>query len=326
MLKMLRYNQTKLNILHQIADLSLQVGDALPTERRMASEFGISMGTLRRALGELEVQGIIEKHQGSGNTLLKSIKNGGERNKIALIYIKRIEFEEVLPNMRALELYLNERGIDIEYIPVIRFDDELIKVLEKCFAVLITGWIDENWIKNLQLLNKPMIAIGSHKYSDILPFVSYDWKGASSILTGKLIQRNAKRIGLLNAAQRYYPSSLIYEGYRGELLKAGLELDNDMVIWVEKENYYEKVKKFIIEQVPKLDSIVMELGLYLPFLALCWELGVTPDKKLAVIGNPEDNYQRAFFGGNILWAAFERNTYIAGAEFFLEALRHKTKF
>lgn len=325
MVKVLRYNQTKLNILHQIAGLNLQVGDALPSERTLSAKFGISMGTLRRALAELEAQSIIEKRHGSGSILLKSIKNCKSRSQMALIHIKRIEKGELLPNLGELELYLNERGIDLEYIPVTRFDKTLITAAEKCFAVLVTGWLNRDWIEDLQLLNKPMVAIGSHQYSDLLPLVSYDWKGASALLTHKLIERKAKRIGLLNGSHRYYPASLIYEGYKKELTNAGLQCNDSWVGWVPKEEAYEKTRDFVINQLPELDAVVFEFGTFLPFLALCWELGIPPDKKLAVIGTCENN-TICRFEKNILLASFEKDAFIAGAEIFLEALQHKTTF
>lgn len=90
MAKVLRYNQTKSNILHQISALNLQVGDVLPPERTLSTKFGISMGTLRRALAELESQSIIEKQHGRGN-IVKNIKNDKVRfpGKLGLpVYIQ----------------------------------------------------------------------------------------------------------------------------------------------------------------------------------------------------------------------------------------------
>lgn len=41
-------------------------GAALPTEPQLAAEYGISQGTLRRALAALEAQRVIERRQGAG--------------------------------------------------------------------------------------------------------------------------------------------------------------------------------------------------------------------------------------------------------------------
>ena len=320
-MKVLRYNQTKLNILHQIAGLNLQAGNLLPSERTMADKFGVSMGTLRRALSELEAQSVIEKQHGRGNVLLKSLDNCKARNRIALIHIKRLAKGEFFPNLNELEAYLNERSIDMEYIPVTSFDKSLITKVEKCFAVLVNGWLDDEWVQNLQLLNKPMVAIGSHGYSQQLPLVSYDWKGASAMLTAKLIENGAKRIGLLNGSHRYYPSTLIYEGYKNELAKSGLELNEEWISWIAKEETDEKIKDFIIHQLQQLDAVVFEFGTYYPFLSLCWSMGISPDKKLAVIGGYNTKGNVPVFGNKVLCSSFEKDAYIVGTKIFLETLQ-----
>lgn len=42
-------------------------GARLPPERELAVELGVAVGTLRKALAELEAQGVLERIQGSGN-------------------------------------------------------------------------------------------------------------------------------------------------------------------------------------------------------------------------------------------------------------------
>lgn len=42
-------------------------GARLPPEREMAAEFGIAVGTLRKALADLEGKGLLDRRQGSGN-------------------------------------------------------------------------------------------------------------------------------------------------------------------------------------------------------------------------------------------------------------------
>ena len=45
----------------------LSDGDRLPPERRMSQKLGIAVGTLRKALAELERRGLLKRVQGSGN-------------------------------------------------------------------------------------------------------------------------------------------------------------------------------------------------------------------------------------------------------------------
>ena len=50
-----------------IAAGRLEAGTRLPPERQMAADWGVSVGTLRKALAELEARGLLSRVQGSGN-------------------------------------------------------------------------------------------------------------------------------------------------------------------------------------------------------------------------------------------------------------------
>ena len=68
-------NKGSLPVFVQISELLIREinaghlldGERLPTERAMASEMGISVGTLRKSLAELDKVGLLERRQGSGN-------------------------------------------------------------------------------------------------------------------------------------------------------------------------------------------------------------------------------------------------------------------
>ena len=54
-------------LIREIAARHLNDGARLPPEREMAADLGIAVGTLRKALAELEGKGLLERVQGSGN-------------------------------------------------------------------------------------------------------------------------------------------------------------------------------------------------------------------------------------------------------------------
>lgn len=56
------YNQ----ILSEIQSGSFQIGDKLPSERELCTQFGVSRATIRQALSALELTGIIYSRQGEG--------------------------------------------------------------------------------------------------------------------------------------------------------------------------------------------------------------------------------------------------------------------
>ena len=62
-----KYIQVSEMLIREIAAGHLADGARLPPEREMAVELGISVGTLRKALGDLAEKGMLERVQGSGN-------------------------------------------------------------------------------------------------------------------------------------------------------------------------------------------------------------------------------------------------------------------
>lgn len=62
-----KYIQISEMLIREIAAGHLADGARLPPERDMAVELGISVGTLRKALGDLAEKGMLERVQGSGN-------------------------------------------------------------------------------------------------------------------------------------------------------------------------------------------------------------------------------------------------------------------
>lgn len=62
-----RYQQISELLIRDIAAGRLPDGTRLPPERDMAADLGVAIGTLRKALAELQAKGMLERVQGSGN-------------------------------------------------------------------------------------------------------------------------------------------------------------------------------------------------------------------------------------------------------------------
>lgn len=65
------YHQIKENITRQVVSGRWKSDHALPSETDLCHHFGVSRGTLRRALGDLENQGLIVRRQGRGTFVAK---------------------------------------------------------------------------------------------------------------------------------------------------------------------------------------------------------------------------------------------------------------
>jgi GntR family transcriptional regulator len=66
----LRYLELADELMAEIAKGVYEIGEKLPTEAQLCARFSVSRSTVRQALGEIELAGLVERRQGSGTTLL----------------------------------------------------------------------------------------------------------------------------------------------------------------------------------------------------------------------------------------------------------------
>lgn len=65
------YREIVKDLLAAIRSGELSVGDQLPRERQLAERYGAAVGTVRRAMTELQAMGVSEGRRGSGNYVRK---------------------------------------------------------------------------------------------------------------------------------------------------------------------------------------------------------------------------------------------------------------
>jgi len=69
------YAQVKQAVLAALARGEWKQGDAVPPERTLAERFGVSIGTLRKAIDELAAENILVRHQGRGTYVAVHTRN-----------------------------------------------------------------------------------------------------------------------------------------------------------------------------------------------------------------------------------------------------------
>lgn len=140
------YDQVKIHIKEMIATGELAPGNKLPNEKELCETFNTSRITIRRALKELESEGVIEIIHGKG-TFVKSLKQQlhilnlkgfteglamGEQNFTKEVLVKEIEIAgkelmeifnreepfEVLKLVRVVRDGISLFSVDFAYLPV----------------------------------------------------------------------------------------------------------------------------------------------------------------------------------------------------------------
>ncbi|MDD1780188.1 GntR family transcriptional regulator [Enterovibrio sp. ZSDZ35] len=75
-------------------------GERLPTEAELAKKLGVAVGTLRKALADLEESGLLERKQGSGTY----VKNGQEQNAVYHFFRLELQTGGGLPNADVISI------------------------------------------------------------------------------------------------------------------------------------------------------------------------------------------------------------------------------
>lgn len=141
------YLQISEALIRDIAAGRLADGERLPPERDFAERLGVSVGTLRKALAELERLGRLTRVQGSGNY----VKAGGGGSGIYAMF--RLELPEGggLPRARVLGVEVLDKPGDLPTfgqsdratrIRRLRFLNDTLVALEEIWLDLAVGRID----------------------------------------------------------------------------------------------------------------------------------------------------------------------------------------
>ena len=126
--KLKKYEEIATRIRAYIADHQLDVGSRLPTERELATTFGVSRATIRQAEIHLQTLGELEIKTGSGAYV------GGNGNESA----------NELPDVTALELTEARSLLEAEAaaLAAVHISDQELAKLQACIAIMNRG--DEN--------------------------------------------------------------------------------------------------------------------------------------------------------------------------------------
>ncbi len=93
------YRAVKRALLQAIEGGRLAPGQALPSEAQLAAAFGVSVGTLRQAVGELAAEHILVRRQGRGTFVAT---HGGERFLFQFFHVERGDGTRELPRVELL--------------------------------------------------------------------------------------------------------------------------------------------------------------------------------------------------------------------------------
>lgn len=195
-------------LIREIAAGHFPDGSRLPTERQMAKDLGVAVGTLRRALAILEEKGLLRRVQGSGNYVQAhsevqsvyeffrlELLEGGGLPTADILEVRRLKKSRNMPNIgpgtRAHRIrrlrYLDEVPVEIEeiwldgrfteWINLDELRDSLYYYYKEKLKIVIGSVTDQIGVSEVPDWSPSLFPITPGTPCGIVERVSYDLSG-----------------------------------------------------------------------------------------------------------------------------------------------------
>jgi hypothetical protein len=181
---------------------------------------------------------------------------------------------------------MQSRGIGVRYLESEVFNKSVLDTFADCLGLLLTDWINSEWIRHLRILDVPMLVIGPNPCPAEVPTVNYDWEEAAFRLTHHFLDRGFRKIGLVNGERGWTPADQIYSGYCRALRERGMEAGAH-AIFPGVGTSRDEIINYLLAN-PGFDALVIENQS--AFLQSVWRMGFVPKLELGWIhtgSNPE---------------------------------------
>ena len=234
---MFKYMEIVNWVKQQISAGSLMLNSKLPTEKEMIAQFGVSRQSVRRAVQQLEAEGVLQTVQGSGTYVINTPVSTS--NKIALA-LTNYEGHIFPSKIRGITSVLEKEG----YIGNLFVMDNMISkeyqilqtILEENYAgLLLDGTQSYLPRTDEQLFSKvirqiPCIMVDSLYPGFNLPAVMIDDVAGGYLATRHLIEHGHKNIAYIGRVD-YTQGINRYKGYIRALREYSMPIDDKHVFF-----------------------------------------------------------------------------------------------
>ena len=297
-------------IIGLIISRCLDVNDQLPTEKELAKTFGSSVMTVRKALNALESTGMVSREQGRGTFVNSPIDSAREQGVIGFLQIR-----SETPDAAALETSTDVAGVGIRGFAVKTIvappipTGRLLKELKGLSGILVTGWLNKEWLAVIKGMDIPVVVIGDTLFP-VAPVHSivYDWRGMALMLGRRMIDRGAKSIKLITSGDGYAPSLSMREGFKYLQNKYSNGYLSKDVFFANSERRAHDVWEYL-DVIGEFDGILVEIGYYDVVLGYCYERGIRP-----MIGVMAQNIPNSAHPKNVEVGVFPESIFPLAAE------------
>lgn len=238
------YLQTRDLLMRRILDAEWDVGSLLPSEHELCTQLGISRGTLRQALAELEREGFVRREQGRGTFVLRGRVNQDvldlpNRTIAFIVPYVRDSFAPTL--LLGVEHAARERGYAVLFHHVenslAKQAETLARLEEDGIAGIVLFPVNsvdvDSVLRRLVERGYPLVIVDRYLKGLITDYVMSDNFGGALRATQHLIRLGHQRIAFLTWRDPAVTMEHRQAGYERALMEAGLSQDPRLVCEVE---------------------------------------------------------------------------------------------
>ncbi|WP_411677349.1 GntR family transcriptional regulator [Caproicibacter sp.] len=288
-------------IRQKIESKELKYGDKLYSENELSSMFEISRQTIRQAIKLLEQEKLLESRQGSGTYVVfdPSARKPNMTIGVVTTYVGSYIFPNII---KGIEKVLTENGYSMQLAFTHNKVENERSVISSMLGKGVDGMIVEPTKSglpnpNLDLYRKinedkiPMIFINSFYPALDLPHVSLNDHNAGFLAADCLIRKGHRRIaGIFKLDD--YQGHRRYAGYVDALIRSGLGLRDENVLWYSTEDFSSLSgdAKRILSRIDGCTSVVCyndQIAISLVSLLKSRGFGIPDDVSLIGVDNSD---------------------------------------
>lgn len=293
-----KYEQIVSWIRQQIEQGALAQGDRIPSENEMMERFQVSRQTVRRAMGVLTEEGVVEGRRGSGTYVSVNTRRytGKEvRIEVMLTFVDTYIFPSMV---RGIESVLSREGCTLQIgVTDNAVEKERMLLKELLRTKSVDGVIAETvksalpnpnleLYRELERMGIPVLFVNSFYRELDIPHVSLDDRRAGYLAARHLAECGHTRIGGIFKADDGQ-GHLRYAGYTDALMEREIKVRGAQVIWIDSD----EIKDMEAESVKFLkrlkdctacvcynDEIAYKL------VNMCQKAGIKVPQDMSVVG------------------------------------------
>ena len=231
------YFQLKGILAKHIVEKRLQMGDKLPSIRKMIDGYGVSLPVVRQALIELEKDGIINIEKGRGSYIVKIPQPPLVKTKsIIFLFCGRDFLDPYFSKVLAgAEKEANLKGFSIIYNGINGHNHySLLHERTDLTGVILTGDVTMNVVKKIQGRKIPFVLAGDLNDEKSVPkdvnsIVNNDREG-SYLAVKYLLSLGHRKISMFTGRKNMFVWKERLKGYEKALNEYGISVQEDYVI------------------------------------------------------------------------------------------------